>query len=38
MIDWESDDWGNRIHLASNGSWVDDRHGDEVANGLSDRR
>lgn len=29
MIDWESDEWGNRVHLASNGSWVSDRHGDE---------
>jgi hypothetical protein len=30
MIDWDSEDWGGRIHLAANGSWVPDRHGDEV--------
>lgn len=31
MIDWDSDSWGNRVHLASDGSWVGDRHGDEGA-------
>lgn len=30
MIDWDSDDWGGGVHLASNGSWVPDRHGDEA--------
>lgn len=26
MIDWDSDTWGGTVHLASNGSWVDDTH------------
>lgn len=30
MIDWDAEDWGGRVHLAANGSWVADRHGDEV--------
>lgn len=30
MIDWDSDTWGNRVHYASDGSWVADKHGDEV--------
>jgi hypothetical protein len=34
MIDWESGDWGGRVHLASNGSWVPDRHGDEADDEL----
>jgi hypothetical protein len=29
MIDWDSEDWGGHVHLAANGSWVADRHGDE---------
>lgn len=29
MIDWESDNWGNRVHHCSHGSWVTDKHGDE---------
>lgn len=29
MIDWDAEDWGGNVHLASNGSWVVDRHGDE---------
>ena len=29
MIDWEAEDWGGRVHYASNGSWVADKHGDE---------
>ena len=29
MIDWHSDDWGNKVHYASNGSWVSDKQGDE---------
>jgi hypothetical protein len=29
MIDWNSEDWGGHVHLASNGSWVSDKHGDE---------
>jgi hypothetical protein len=28
MIEWESEIWGNRVHLASSGSWVTDRHGE----------
>lgn len=30
MIDWNSDSWGGTVHLASNGSWVADKHGDET--------
>ena len=30
MIDWDSEDWGGRVHYASDGSWVADRHGDEA--------
>jgi hypothetical protein len=26
MIDWDSESWGGRVHLAANGSWVDDTH------------
>ena len=26
MINWESETWGGTVHLASNGSWVDDKH------------
>jgi len=29
MIDWDADDWGNHVHLAANGSWVDDKHVDD---------
>jgi len=29
MIDWNSDNWGNKVHYCSNGSWVADKHGDE---------
>lgn len=25
-IDWNADDWGGHVHLAANGSWVDDKH------------
>ena len=35
MIDWNSEDWGSPdtcVHLAENGSWVTDKHGDEQAN------
>jgi len=28
MIDWNSDKWGNNVHFAANGSWVDDKHAD----------
>jgi hypothetical protein len=28
MIDWNSDKWGNNVHYAANGSWVDDKHAD----------
>jgi hypothetical protein len=31
MIDWNSEDWGNRVTYAENGSWVTDKHGDEYA-------
>jgi hypothetical protein len=26
MIDWDSEAWGGTVHLASDGSWVDDTH------------
>jgi hypothetical protein len=26
MIDWDSDTWGGAVHLASDGSWVEDTH------------
>jgi hypothetical protein len=26
MIDWDSEDWGGAVHLAANGSWVQDKH------------
>lgn len=26
MIDWNSEDWGNRVTYAANGSWVADKH------------
>jgi hypothetical protein len=29
MIDWDSEDWGGKVHYASNGSWVTDKHGDD---------
>lgn len=29
MIDWDSDSWGNKVHYATNGSWVADKHGDD---------
>ncbi len=28
MIDWDSDKWGNNVHFASDGSWVQDKHAD----------
>ena len=31
MINWDADDWGNHVHLASNGSWVADKHIDDRA-------
>jgi hypothetical protein len=30
MIDWDSDTWGNRVHYASDGSWVTDKHDDDL--------
>ena len=30
MIDGNSDEWGNRVHFCSHGSWVSDKHGDDV--------
>lgn len=35
MVEWGSDSWGGNVHLAENGSWVTDRHGDDDA-GLDD--
>lgn len=29
MIDWDSDNWGNAVHFAADGSWVTDKHGDD---------
>ena len=26
MVDWDSQSWGGTVHLAANGSWVDDKH------------
>lgn len=31
MIDWNSDNWGNHVTYAENGSWVTDKHGDDDA-------
>jgi hypothetical protein len=31
MIDWDSDDWGNGVTHAANGSWVTDKHGEDDA-------
>jgi hypothetical protein len=31
MIDWDSDNWGNRVTYADNGSWVSDKHGEDDA-------
>ena len=28
MIDWDSDNWGNAVHFAADGSWVTDKHDD----------
>jgi hypothetical protein len=30
MIDWDSDDWGNRVTFAADGSWVTDKHGNDA--------
>jgi hypothetical protein len=30
MIDWDSDDWGNRVTFAADGSWVTDKHGNDT--------
>ena len=29
MIDWDSENWGNGVTYAANGSWVVDKHGDD---------
>ena len=29
MIDWDSENWGNGVHFAADGSWVTDKHGDD---------
>lgn len=29
MIDWNSETWGNQVHLSATGSWVPDRHDSE---------
>lgn len=26
MIDWNSETWGNQVHVSETGSWVPDRH------------
>ncbi|HEX2892900.1 MAG TPA: hypothetical protein VHO29_02735 [Marmoricola sp.] len=26
MIDWDSETWGGTVHLAADGSWVEDTH------------
>ncbi len=31
MIDWNSETWGGRVHYASDGSWVTDKHDDDSA-------
>ena len=31
MIDWDSDNWGNGVTYAANGSWVTDQQGDDEA-------
>ena len=31
MIDWDSEDWGNRVHYCTHGSWVSDKHEDTDA-------
>jgi hypothetical protein len=31
MIDWDSENWGNGVHFASDGSWVTDKHGNDDA-------
>ena len=31
MIDWDSENWGNGVHFAADGSWVTDKHGDDDA-------
>ena len=31
MIDWDSDNWGNNVTFAADGSWVADKHGDDDA-------
>ena len=29
MIDWDSENWGNRVTYAANGSWVSDKHDED---------
>jgi len=33
MIEWGSPNWGGRVHLAENGSWVGDKHDQAKAKG-----
>ena len=33
MIEWGSPNWGGRVHLAENGSWVGDKHDQTKAKG-----
>lgn len=35
MIDWNSDSWGGGVTLASDGSWVSDKH-DDYENTVQD--
>lgn len=33
MVDWNSEHWGeagHNVHVSETGSWVSDRHGEEV--------
>ena len=34
MIDWDSENWGNGVHFAADGSWVTDKHGDRFGVAL----
>ena len=32
MIDWDAENWGDKVHFASDGSRVPDSHGDDAEN------
>jgi hypothetical protein len=38
MIDWASETWGGGVHFAANGSWVNDKHGDDNGSRPATRR